>query len=42
VVVGRLRVISVPAYTINGEWVEPFWQLRLEAARPVRDREDDD
>jgi hypothetical protein len=38
---GRLMVRYVPSYFINGEWVEPFFRFRLEAARPIRDREDD-
>jgi hypothetical protein len=41
IVEGRLTVRYIPGYMINGEWVEGFYRLRLEAARPVRDREDD-
>jgi hypothetical protein len=41
VIEGRLSVRYIPAYFINGEWVEGFYRLRLEAARPIRDREDD-
>jgi hypothetical protein len=41
VIEGRLTVRYIPAYFIEGEWVEGFYRLRLEVARPVRDREDD-
>jgi hypothetical protein len=42
VVEGRLTVRYIPAYFIEGEWVEGFYRLRIEAARPVRDRDRDD
>jgi hypothetical protein len=42
VVEGRLRLDYIPGYTINGERVEGFWTFRIVAARPIRDREDDD
>jgi hypothetical protein len=42
IVEGRLTVRYVPPYFINGKWVEGFNRLRLEQARRVRDREDDD
>src|SRR5262245_26940806 len=37
---GRLRVRLIGPYTIHGAWVEPFWQLRLEQARPIGHRDD--
>jgi hypothetical protein len=41
VIEGRLTVRYVPSYVINGQYVEGFYRFRLEAARPIRDREDD-
>jgi len=42
VVEGRLAVKYFPSYVIEGEFVAGFYRLRLEGARPVRDREGDD
>jgi hypothetical protein len=36
VIEGRLTVRYVPAYFINGEWVEAFWRLRLNTSRQMR------
>jgi hypothetical protein len=35
IVEGRLSVRYIPPYFINGERVQGFFRLRLEAARPV-------
>jgi hypothetical protein len=42
IVEGRLSVRYIPPYIINGELVEGFYRLRLEAARPIRDPDGDD